>query len=1014
MEDWVAQGRWEAVLDEKRGVLSSMMQVLDSCHALLDATTAARDNNIKLLQHILRWARGSGWRRGRRLGRQEQAVGAGACSECAAAVASAAAAARTHACFAPSPRHARSWTRPCRPSMLQAAAAEVLAPLQLDPLNNQLHQAAVQELLSLLKPPGLPGTGLGGGADADLGLSALGAYGGRDAGALDAANLSLSIEKPWDWQGAGGASGATAGATAAAKGAAKKAGAKTGAGRGGAKGRGSKAGGGAAASGAGARPPEARSRRQRFLDVEGFWRSCTPEERRALLRVPLADLLEGVKREGGSEAAEELMEGLVLLRESGNVAARYWLCPACGDRKFGSSREFLAHVGAVHEGLTPLLPARGGAGSGAASPAAPAAAATGGAAAAAAQAPAAAPVAPPLPRYLACSECGLEVVGSYYKYSSLPGHGVCLRCFAADAGAAAAAAAGGGGRYELRLPPGADRADHRPLEHYPLALEGGGGGGPGSEWSSGSAAPGSDSGSGSGSADYTSAHASFVGSVEAGLDALPARAAARRDAGATPTEGGRGAAAPAGGSAKRRRSSSGGSGSSSEEDDDEDEGGEQGEEGDLLCWRLLTELEELHAARHAAAGGGSEPGSAPEGACGEGADARGEGEAEGEGEDGEPQPGSAHSWREWLLPRKLREWAGDGAASAAASAEGNGDAEPGADEVSGAAPGDAAAAAPRAGSAPATPRTPAASDARQAVAPPAPPPPPPPAPPAGAPPAAAAAQVELLTKKVMRRMTDLYSADRASADYTLSYLIDFAHRKVVEAAAAAMGGAADYSACLELPQEHLDEVAAAADAAAAAAAGAAALGGAPVPPPGPAVLPLPRPPPGWGGSDGLPPRAPPLPVEAVRRGPAVAARVAQFLLAPGLCYQQPEVLQAALLNLGVPELTMALAYVTQRQSSLVRAAEALARWGRQAGQLGRAGASRRPQRGCAIAGLRGSGNPYSLSEAPAASCPLPPSQPTRLPRRATAPRTPTSAARRPRRPRTRTSRAALQSTRYTT
>ncbi len=69
LDDWVAEGRWQELLEEKRGVLASMMQVLDSCHALLDATTAARDNNIKLLQHILRCGAGAGvgvgvWLRG--------------------------------------------------------------------------------------------------------------------------------------------------------------------------------------------------------------------------------------------------------------------------------------------------------------------------------------------------------------------------------------------------------------------------------------------------------------------------------------------------------------------------------------------------------------------------------------------------------------------------------------------------------------------------------------------------------------------------------------------------------------------------------------------------------------------------------------------------------------------------------------------------------------------------------------------------------------------------------------
>lgn len=58
----------------------------------------------------------------------------------------------------------------------------------------------------------------------------------------------------------------------------------------------------------------------------------------------------GVKRESGSEAAEELMEGLVLLREQASNSARYWLCAAC-DRKFHTAADFAAHLEACHEQL---------------------------------------------------------------------------------------------------------------------------------------------------------------------------------------------------------------------------------------------------------------------------------------------------------------------------------------------------------------------------------------------------------------------------------------------------------------------------------------------------------------------------------------------------------------------------------------------------------------------------------------------------------------------------------------
>lgn len=76
----------------------------------------------------------------------------------------------------------------------------------------------------------------------------------------------------------------------------------------------------------------------------------------ALTSAVLFPLLSGVKRDVGSEAAEELMEGLVLLREQGNRAARYWLCPAC-DRKFHRGRDYLAHVESCHEELVPVAAA---------------------------------------------------------------------------------------------------------------------------------------------------------------------------------------------------------------------------------------------------------------------------------------------------------------------------------------------------------------------------------------------------------------------------------------------------------------------------------------------------------------------------------------------------------------------------------------------------------------------------------------------------------------------------------
>lgn len=138
----------------------------------------------------------------------------------------------------------------------------------------QLHHAAIGELLRLLRPAGggpPPATAT---ADCDP-PPAIGAAGGA-ADAADLAPLPLSVEKPWDPS------------KPAAAAAAPKAAAGAGAGRG--KGRGGK---GRAAVAAGAAKKRERSRRERFMDVESFWRSCSPEQRSQLLQVPLAPLLEG-------------------------------------------------------------------------------------------------------------------------------------------------------------------------------------------------------------------------------------------------------------------------------------------------------------------------------------------------------------------------------------------------------------------------------------------------------------------------------------------------------------------------------------------------------------------------------------------------------------------------------------------------------------------------------------------------------------------------------------------------
>eukprot|EP00878_Enallax_costatus_P033649 GHUV01037191.1.p1 GENE.GHUV01037191.1~~GHUV01037191.1.p1 ORF type:complete len:240 (+),score=61.69 GHUV01037191.1:484-1203(+) len=52
--EWFKHGSWQEIVTEKRSVLTSMQQVLQSCYALLDSTQVPVNSIIKLLQHILR------------------------------------------------------------------------------------------------------------------------------------------------------------------------------------------------------------------------------------------------------------------------------------------------------------------------------------------------------------------------------------------------------------------------------------------------------------------------------------------------------------------------------------------------------------------------------------------------------------------------------------------------------------------------------------------------------------------------------------------------------------------------------------------------------------------------------------------------------------------------------------------------------------------------------------------------------------------------------------------------
>lgn len=141
-----------------------------------------------------------------------------------------------------------------------------------------MHQVAIAELLRLLRPNGkntlpTPASGSAAAAAATAGTPDCDAScpSDSDADHIDTSTLGLSIEKGWECDPDNAAA-----TTASSRG--KK----------------SKARGVNKSGGSGVRVKNReRTNRQRFQDVESFWRSINSEQRRALLQVPVGGLLEG-------------------------------------------------------------------------------------------------------------------------------------------------------------------------------------------------------------------------------------------------------------------------------------------------------------------------------------------------------------------------------------------------------------------------------------------------------------------------------------------------------------------------------------------------------------------------------------------------------------------------------------------------------------------------------------------------------------------------------------------------
>ncbi|GMH39769.1 hypothetical protein BSKO_07667 [Bryopsis sp. KO-2023] len=132
-----------------------------------------------------------------------------------------------------------------------------------------------------------------------------------------------------------------------------------------------------------------RTRKERYMDVEGFWTRASKEKRREVLKVPLISCLDEVRMEQGMEATEEMADSLLMLKDHGSQRACYWICPAC-DQKYRSSKDYVNHIDLFHEELAVVEN-----------------------------------------NYIRCSKCQKEIVGMYYS-SLVEDCFACINCYHKD------------------------------------------------------------------------------------------------------------------------------------------------------------------------------------------------------------------------------------------------------------------------------------------------------------------------------------------------------------------------------------------------------------------------------------------------------------------------------------------------------------------------------------------------------------------------------------------------------
>lgn len=428
------EGRWDTINQERKAALTCMAQVLTSSCALLESNQVPIDGVIRLLQHIMRpqqndlqlWASQLLLSKGISVeDLQKKFQAHSAVSELLKLLqpGSVIAAAPTPNAFSTPSLDGLAFPK-SSPSSSSSSSLPPSSSNQSPPLifpgPHEL-QLLLQHQQQLLGPMGLKPSNHSNPNPPSSGTT----HQARSSlhSPPDPKSPGLSQERDWDWDKSGngdgsGTSGANGGVRLPANHKSKGAAAtmkKKGGSQGLAKSNPLTSHGSRVASGGGGGGGKGlssqKSRKERYQDVESFWKSTSVEQRRELLRVPLSSLLHSVRVDHGAEVTEEVCEGLVLLKEQGDGAARYWACPVC-DQRFGSGKDFSRHVEAVHESLALSHD-----------------------------------------KHVICCNCRMEAVGVYYYASSsetsqvqqgsqsqhqhkkrrtLNGYSMCLRCYVND------------------------------------------------------------------------------------------------------------------------------------------------------------------------------------------------------------------------------------------------------------------------------------------------------------------------------------------------------------------------------------------------------------------------------------------------------------------------------------------------------------------------------------------------------------------------------------------------------